>query len=321
MSSAAALLDILSQDVPYALRTLRKNPGFALTAIFTLALGIGGNTQLSSPSIRSVLLKPLAWRDPDRLVRVTIAGLFQAGRQDTYLSLPRYEHLREQSHSFTSFGAAFVTTEDMTLAGSATRGAQGARVSANFLTVLGADPLIGRSFLPEEDRRGGRAVALISSALWKRRFGSEPAISGKSAAINSTSYTIVGVLPTGFDFPLPDVDVWVPRPRGVLRASAPAWDIAPTLSGIARLGAPSHPGAGRAEAQRAAQRLLRSHPNLRDSDRAPPSASCGCGTNWSPTSADAVDPLGAVGFVLLIACANAPAFCSRAPLREPASSP
>src|SRR5689334_19435636 len=123
----------LQQDVLYGLRSMRKNPGFALTAILTLALGIGGNTTIFTV-IRSVLLKPLAWREPDRLVRVTRAGT-QRADQDTYLSLGRYENLRTQSRSFSSFGAAFVATEEMTLSGQGDAEAvKGARVSGNFLT-------------------------------------------------------------------------------------------------------------------------------------------------------------------------------------------
>ena len=166
-------IDALRQDVPYALRTMRKNPAFAVTAALTLALGIGGNTTIFTV-IRAVLLKPLAYRDPDRLVRVTLASTGKSD-QDTFLSLGRYENMRTAARSFTALGAAFATTEDMTLAGETEPEAlKGARVSANFLAILGVEPLLGRSFLEEEDRRGGRPVAMISASAVETPFRRRP---------------------------------------------------------------------------------------------------------------------------------------------------
>src|SRR5260370_664984 len=109
------MIGVLRQDVPYALRTMRKNPGFAVTAALTLALGIGGNTTIFTV-IRAVLLKPLEYRNPDRLVRVTV-GSTQKSNQDSFFSLGRFENMRGAARSFTGFGAAFAATEDMTLSG------------------------------------------------------------------------------------------------------------------------------------------------------------------------------------------------------------
>lgn len=294
----------IQQDVLYAWRAMRKNPGFALTAIFTLALGIGGNATIFTV-IRSVLLKPLAWREPDRLVRVTRTGT-QRADQDTYLSLGRYENLRAQVRSFSAFGAAFVATEDMTLSGKGEPEAvKGARVSGNFLSVLGAEPLLGRSFLPEEDRRGGASVALISAALWKRRFGGDPAIAGRTAVLNAAACTIIGVLPAGFDFPLPDVDVWVTRPAEFSGVPSQAWDIVPVLSGIARLKPGVSLEQARAELNVVNNAFNAAHPDLRDADRR-----AAIKAMWLRDQVVAnVRPMlwtlfGAVGFVLLIACAN-----------------
>src|SRR5580692_3680282 len=161
-------LDPLRQDIPYALRTLRKNPAFALTAVLTLALGIGGNTAIFTV-IRAVLLKPLAYRDPDRLVRVAIQNSRQPG-QDCCLTLIRLEEMRH-AHSFSGLGAFFITTENLTLSGAAGPEAlKAARVSADFLQILGVEPTLGRGFLAEEDAPGGRAVMMISAELWQRRY-------------------------------------------------------------------------------------------------------------------------------------------------------
>jgi hypothetical protein len=209
--NSIAFLETTLQDLLYALRTMRSNPGFVITAVLTVALGIGGNTTMFTV-IRAVLLKPLEYRDPDRLVRVS-ADYPKRNSQDTTFSLQRFLDMRAAGRSFSGFGAYLLSPENVTLSGSGEPEAlKEARVSANFLEILGVQPLLGRSFLENEDIRGGPPVAMISAELWKRRFGSDPQVAGRAATLNSTPHTIIGVLPVGFAFPFPGADVWVTRP-------------------------------------------------------------------------------------------------------------
>src|SRR5882724_1452040 len=189
------------RDTLYALRTMCTNPAFAVTAVLTLALGIGANTAMFTV-IHAVLLKPLEYRDPDRLVRISGGA-----------TSVRFDEIRSTARSFTDVGAFTVLGENISLSGGDTPEAlKGARVSANFLRILGVEPALGRSFLPEEDKPGGPPVAMISAELWRRRFGADPAIAGKTATLAAVPHTIIGVLPVGIRFPFSDVDVWVTRP-------------------------------------------------------------------------------------------------------------
>jgi putative ABC transport system permease protein len=161
--SGIGAIETIGRDVVHGLRTMRKNPAFAVTAVLTLALGIGANTTIFTV-IRTVLLKPLEYQDPDRLVRVTGGA--------TKL---RFEEIRDAAHSFIGVGAFAVGMENLTLSrGAEPEGLKGARVSANFLHILGEEPLLGRSFLPEEDRPGAHPVAMISAGLWRRWMGLSP---------------------------------------------------------------------------------------------------------------------------------------------------
>src|SRR3989475_4009267 len=146
------------QDIRFAWRLLLKSPGFSSVTVITLALGIGGNTAMFTV-IRAVLLKPLEYRDPDRLVRVS-ADYPRLNSQDTTISLRRFADMRAAARSFSGFGAFLQSPENLTLSGGGEPEAlKGARVSANFLEVLGVQPLLGRSFLGEEDTHGGPPVA------------------------------------------------------------------------------------------------------------------------------------------------------------------
>ncbi len=188
-------------DARYALRLLRNKPVFTATAVLTLALAIGGNTAMFTV-IRAVLLKPLAYPEPDRLVRIS-GGAAPA----------RFEEIESEARSYAGIGA-FTGMESVTLSGAfQPEVVKAARVSANFLQVVGVDPLLGRSFLAQEDAPGGAPVAMIGAELWQRRFGGDSQIVGKSVNLSGTSYTIIGVLPARFQFPFPGVDVWMTAPR------------------------------------------------------------------------------------------------------------
>jgi putative ABC transport system permease protein len=290
--SAAAMnsiryLDTIRRDLLYALRTARKNPAFAVTAILTLALGIGGNTAIFSV-IRAVLLKPLDYHDPDQLVRL--------GNSTPV----RYEETKAAARSFSDVGAFGVVPESMTLTGTTEPEAlKSARVSANFLRVLGVQPMLGRSFLAAEDIPGGPSVAMISAELWERRFGRDPLISGKTAALNSAAYTIIGVLPAGFQFPFAGIDVWVPA------APLHSRPLSASLEAFARLKPEVRLEQASAELTVLGRQYAMAHPGMVDARTS--------GTMRVVRLKDRLVAnvrsmlwmlFGAVGFVLLIACAN-----------------
>src|SRR5580658_9596751 len=296
-------LDNVRLDVRYALRAAHKNPAFAATAAMVLALGIGGNAAMFSV-IRAVLLKPLPYTDPDRLVQVSVD--YPQPISHGAFTPRRYEEMRKTARSFAAFGVFSRFTEDMALSGSGDpEMLKGARVSANFLDVLGVRPALGRAFIQEEDAPGGPPVAMISSRLWKRRFAAYPTLAGRTAILNALPYTIVGVLPAGFEFPLPELDVWVAKPMETSALPAHFWPFVASLKGFARLRPGTTLQAARAEAGVLNRRYVAADPERLD-------ARPGATLRLVPLKEQLVSDVrpilwmlfGAVGFVLLIACAN-----------------
>ena len=220
------IFDTVSRDLRYAMRAVGTNPGFSLTVVLILGLAIGGNTAMFTV-VHSVLLKPLEYRDPDRLVRVSGGA-----------TPVRFEEMKTGAHAFAEL-AAFTSQENVALAGRAEPEVlTGARVSANFLHVLGVEPILGRSFLPEEDTHGGTAVAMISAELWHRRFAGNPRIVGGTATLEATPYTIIGVLPPRFQFPFPGLDVWMTSPSEWPLIVPPSRALSPFLTVFGRLRGP-----------------------------------------------------------------------------------
>ena len=297
MERIAFLTGIL-QDVRYALRTMRKSPVFTATAIMTLALGIGGNTAMFTV-IRSVLLKPLPYRDPDRLVYLSLNNP-RRNRVGMPFSIDRLEQMRARSRTFAALGAFLQQPEDATISG---RGEpeplKCARVSSNFLDILGVAPALGRSFTPQEDTPGGADVAMISTELW-RRFHSDPDIAGKPVTLNSTTYTVIGVLPAGFEFPFSGVDVWVTKPSHWSMLAPRYWDLA-LLEGFGRLKPGVTMEQARAEMAVLSDEYNRAHPG-------PDPGTIGVVLLKDQLVRNVHALfwilLGAVVFVLLIACAN-----------------
>ena len=287
------LLELIWQDAAYALRTMRKKPAFVVTAVLTLALAIGGNTAMFSV-IRAVLLKPLQYHDSDRLVRIS------GGATPT-----RFMEMQAGARSFTALGA-FTGQEDLTLSGRAEPEVlKGVRVSAGFLRILGMDPLRGRGFRPEEDAPGGAPVVMIGYELWQRRFAGDAQIVGRTVTLDTTQYTIIGVLPPRFHFPFAGVDLWLTSPSESPRFPPRSRALSPFLTIFGRL----RPGVSLAQAN-AEMRVIRrqyavAHPAMLD---AKPKTSL----EVTPLKDDLVADVramlwmlfGAVGFVLLIACAN-----------------
>ncbi len=196
-----------------ALRSLLRSPGFSIIAVLTLALGIGVNAALFS-IVYGVFLKPLGFREPDRLVRIWNA-FPERGLEQTNASVPKFEHVAENLPP-SLLGVAAIAGDGFSVTG---RGepeqVQGSRVSGAFFDVLGVKPMFGRAFTREEEKPGGDAVVLISHAWWARRFVSDPNVIGTSITLNGVPHVIIGVLPPAFGFPFAQDSVWVPRVRDV----------------------------------------------------------------------------------------------------------
>ena len=184
------------KDFQFAWRSLWKSPGFTLVAIAALALGIGANTAMFT-IIRSVVMKPLAYREPDRLM--TLWETFPPDGWGT-VSAPNLRDWREQNHSFSSISA--YTWRSVNLQGVAQPERLRALVAtADLFDTLGVAPLLGRTFAPGEDQPGQPPVAVLGSALWKRRFASDPNIVGRSVTLDGERYTVIGVMPESFQYP------------------------------------------------------------------------------------------------------------------------
>ena len=291
------MLETFWQDMRYGVRMLRRNPGFTTVAVLTLALGIGANTAIFSV-VNAVLLRPLPYDNPHQLVMVW-ETIREAGYQ-TGPSYPNFEDWREQNQVFEQMVA--FRSLDYTLTGveEAVR-VQGARVSAGFFPLLRVEPILGRPFLPEEDQAGAKNVVILSYGFWHRRFGGDPGAVGKKVTLDGTDFTVIGVLPPGFKFPYEMVpaELWTPTaldaelfPQRGLHA----------LGAIGRL----KPGVtlqqAQAEMDTIARRLEQEYPE----------DNTGRGVNLVPLHRQVVGGvrpallilLSAVGFVLLIACAN-----------------
>ncbi|MGD1071240.1 MAG: ABC transporter permease [Bryobacteraceae bacterium] len=293
-------LERFFRDVAYALRALRKNPAFAVAAVLTLALGIGGNAAMFT-IVRGVLLKPLDYRDPDRLVELSMEN----DRNLRTFTPVRYEELRTKARSFEAIGA-FGLPENMTMsAGPESQPVSVARVSANFVRILGVNPVLGRRFFQEEDRPGGRPVAMIGERLWRQVFSRDARAAGKTVTLDSAPYTVIGVLPSNFHFPFSGVDIWLTRPS--------EWCIVPPESRartasivcFARLKSRTGIEQANAELDVLNHQYIAAHAGMPD---AAPGATMRISRLADELVANVRAMLrmlsGCVGFVLLIACAN-----------------
>ncbi len=282
------------QDIRYAARKLARTPGFTAVAAFTLALAIGATTAIFSV-VDAVILQPLPFREPDRVVRVT--NMRNGNRMVS--SAPDFMDFRTQAKSFASLSG--IDNQAMNLTGGAEpERVQAARVSATFWNLLGASPAIGRGFAPNEDQQSAGRVVVLSDGLWKRRFGSDQKIVGKTISLDGNTYTVVGVAAPRFTYP-ERPDVWVPL---VFSAD----DINPENRGahwmgiIGRLAPDVTVAQAKAEMVAITRRLEQLYPD----------ANTGLTADVLPLQEYMVGDVrpalyvmfGAVAFVLLIACAN-----------------
>ncbi len=214
----ASLGEATLKDVRFALRMLRKNPGFTAVAVLTLALGIGANTAIFS-IVNGVLLRPLPFKDPERLVTVWERNP-EHGYEANGVAAANFDDWRAQNQSFEQM-ALFRTASKMDLTvGDETERVTGFAVAANLFPLLGSNPLLGRGFTSEEEIPGREDVVVLGHRLWQRRFGGDPAVVGKSLLLDGRTYAVVGVMPRGVCFPGgtgmlygdydPAADLWMP---------------------------------------------------------------------------------------------------------------
>src|SRR5262245_50267776 len=184
-------MEALWHDFRYTARTLARNPGFAALAVVVLALGIGANTGIFSVA-NAVLLRPLDYRDPGRLVVALHRGQYPVSPAD-YLDYKRETMAFEQMAAAQAWGGTLTGSEK-------TEVISAMQVTANMMPMLGVAPRLGRVFTPDEDQAGGRRVILLSDGLWQRRFGGDVGILGRDITLSGVAYTVVGVMPSDFHF-------------------------------------------------------------------------------------------------------------------------
>jgi predicted permease len=292
-------MDTLLRDLRYSVRALRARPLFTAITVLTLALGIGASTAIFS-AVNALLLRPLPIEDVDRLV---FGSALREGVDPFGVSFLEYQLYRSEARSLAS--SALATQHQFNLIGDGEpERLKGALVMASYLPTLGVKPALGRIFTPDEDRQDGPAVALISHALWKRRFGGAANVVGRTLDLEGRSHTVVGVMPPGFDIPY-FADVWVPMQLSI--DSLP-FDQKAALNNefIARL----RPGASldqaSVELKALARRLEDEHPQVRRGwsiGIVPLRRALLGDLQGGPERALLVLAVG-VGFLLLICCAN-----------------
>jgi predicted permease len=289
-------IETLVQDLRYGLWMLRRNPGFSFVAVLTLALGIGANTAIFSV-VNAVLLKPLPYPDPQRLVWVseTLQG-------EELNSAADYIHFQEQSKTFDHL-ASFISWQTYLTGRGEPERLDSVMVTATLFPALGVAPQLGRAFTPEEDRPGGAPVVILSHAFWQRRFGGAPSIIGQSLTLNGIDRQVIGVMSPGFKF-TQKADVLLPREidaQSALRAeSAGGIDILGNI--IGRLKPGFTPEQAQSELNSILQRLKQEKPKKQFVELAvvTPLAE----KLFGNLRLGLLAQFGAVGFILLIACAN-----------------
>jgi len=287
------------QDLRYGARMLLKSPTYTAIAIAALALSIGANTAVFS-AVNTLLLRPLPLKDLDRLV---FSVALREGFDPFGSSLLEFEAYRQRNHSFESIGVAMQRSFNLIGRGEPER-IRGASIMADYLTTLGVNPVLGRSLTLEEDQPGGPAVALIGYGFWQKHFGGDTRVIGETLNLEGRSYTVVGVMPPGFDLP-EAAEIWLPLQTKI--DSLPLTDRAvPGYEVVAKL----RPGVSLkeadAESKSIARQLEQEFPQIR--------------RGWSVkliwlrqellgdlagrVNKALVALIGGVGFLLLICCAN-----------------
>jgi putative ABC transport system permease protein len=288
-------LEDFFRDVRYGARQLRKNPGFTAVAVLTLALGIGANTAIFSV-VYAVLVRPLPFKDPARLVMVWETWE-KRGENRVVVSPANFNDWKEQSKTLDHITAMWWYGSVVTIQGEPTN-VPAVRVTSDFFDALGVNPARGRPFSPEEQSHDGYRVAILSDAVW-RKLGGDPALVGRNVELNQKPYTVIGIMPPGFNFPSDD-DVWFPLPKGALVGDR-GWHY---LRVMAKLKPGITLGQAQSEMDSIAARLRQAYPNQ--------NGNMGVGVNVVPLREQTIGEvrrallvlLAAVVCLLLIACAN-----------------
>jgi putative ABC transport system permease protein len=279
-----------AQDLRYGARALLRSPGFTAVAVIALALGIGANTAIFSV-VNAVLLRPLAYKDSERLVTLLHDG-------DNPVAVANYLDWREQSRSFEAMAAAEYWSPNLT-GSDPPEHLTGLLTTQNLLPMLGVDPLLGRLFLPGEDQPGSEHEVILSHRLWQRRFSGDPQVLGKPITLNGEAYYVVGVMPPEFKFApfwATHAELWVPDAFGdrIHNRGGNSLRVFARLKGGVTL------TQARAEIAAVTARLERRYPGTNRRVLVTPLKENVVGRIEAPL----LVLLGAVGFVLLIACAN-----------------
>lgn len=290
-------LGVLARDLRHGLRALRLRPGFTAVAVATLALGIGASTAIFS-LVHGVLLSPLPFAQPERLVTFWMSAPSK-GLPEIHLTQALFAYLGGHHRSFEALAAYSAT--GFTLTGSEEpERLRGTNVSEAFFRVLGARPLHGRTFLPEEDTPGRNLVAVLSHGLWQRRFGGDPAVVGKSIVLDGIPTVVVGVMPASFEFPA-ESELWVPV--GIDPERFNYW----YLETVGRLRPGLDARAVQDEVAALADGFKRRHPEHFPEAKGEPSTAVAMPLAASIVGAHRAPLfllLAATGLLLLIACAN-----------------
>ncbi|MGH7445345.1 MAG: ABC transporter permease, partial [Longimicrobiales bacterium] len=285
------------RDVRFAFRTLLRNRGFAVAALVALALGIGASTAVFSV-VNAVLIRPLPYADPDEVMIVWLRNVPESIDEDV-TSFPNFSDWQARNTSFEHLAAVSRSNVNLTTGGEPEQ-LRAARVSAGFFDVAGVGAALGRTLLDSEDEPGAEGVVVLSHGVWARRFGGDPQIIDQTISLNGSPHTIVGVMPPAFDLPH-DVDLWIPlAPVGglesLMQARGALW-----LQVFGRLRDGVTVERAQMDMSALAGSLAEQYPQQ-----------AGYGVNLEPLREHLVGDvrpgllmlLGAVAFVLLIACAN-----------------
>jgi predicted permease len=296
----------LAQDVRFALRVFQRAPGFAVAAVLTLAVGIGANTSIFSVA-NALLLRPLPYRQADRLVLIDARRKSSSNVGQGPLTIPRFEQVEQRNRSFGALAAFTPEVFNLTGRGDPEQ-IPAARVSWRFFEVLGISPAVGRSFRAAEDKPGGDLVAMISDTLWQRRFGRDTSVIGRAITLDSKDYTIIGVLPASFRFAFfgPTMDVVAPRVFE-LNSLNPGMAQAGVgfLNLVGRLNAGVSVAGAQADLDRLSTQYRAENPKMPDSDPGLVVHAGNLRDEMVSSVRTAVLVLfGGVSLVLLIACAN-----------------
>jgi predicted permease len=284
------------QDLRYGARMFWRSPSFSIVAVLTLALGIGANTAIFSV-VNAVLLKPLPYPDPDRLVHIW-EGKVGEGASKNVVEPFNFLDWRERNHSFEQMAAINGGVTLNVTGTSQPEALPGMQVSAEFFDILGVPPLIGRGFVPQEAQPGHDGAVVLSYFYWQRHFGGDPSALGRKLVVNRVPYIVVGIMPQGFSFLGVKAELWTTLPL----ARTKEWQGGHFLTVVARLKRDVTLANAREEMTGIARQLEQERPFNNK--------------NWTaevfPLAEDSTERvrlpllvlLGAVGFVLLIACAN-----------------